>query len=326
MPNDNTRVYVGTIGQSVWRSDDGGETFARRSQGMPMECDIRALKVEARIAGRIWAGTEQGLYRSDDGAESWARVASSMDSLQVWSLALHPLDADTVIAGACPAALYMTEDGGKSWGELEALMPEACHGGAPLTPRVTCVQYGTDPEIVFAGVEIDGVRRSRDGGKTWEAFHEGLSSRDIHGLAIYGNGSTDVLATTNRGVNVSHDGGVTWRHLQTTADWPWQYTRWASLDPADPSAVLVGAGNGPPGNEGGLYRTPDQGQTWEKLALPRDPTNSTIWQMGLNAADPQRLYASSVSGQIFGTLDGGETWTQLPMEFGEVRGLAWEPG
>ena len=37
------RLYVGTIGEGLWRSSDGGETFARASGGMFVECLVRAL-------------------------------------------------------------------------------------------------------------------------------------------------------------------------------------------------------------------------------------------------------------------------------------------
>ena len=36
---DETTVYVGTVGQSLWRSRDGGLTFARASNGVHSECD-----------------------------------------------------------------------------------------------------------------------------------------------------------------------------------------------------------------------------------------------------------------------------------------------
>jgi hypothetical protein len=37
------------------------------------------------------------------------------------------------------------------------------------------------------------------------------------------------------------------------------------------------------------------------------------------------IYASSVSGQVYRSLDGGASWQRLPREFGEIRALAWAP-
>ena len=38
-------LYAGTIGQSVWRSTDNGDTWGRVSNGLFPEADIRALAV-----------------------------------------------------------------------------------------------------------------------------------------------------------------------------------------------------------------------------------------------------------------------------------------
>ena len=86
------RLYVGTIGEGLWRSRDGGETFVRAMDGMFVECHVRALAEHPREPGRLYLGCEQGLFRSDDGAGNWARVKSPLNGLQIWSLLLLPHD------------------------------------------------------------------------------------------------------------------------------------------------------------------------------------------------------------------------------------------
>jgi hypothetical protein len=44
-----------------------------------------------------------------------------------------------------------------------------------------------------------------------------------------------------------------------------------------------------------------------------------------NPADPDLIYASSVSGQVYRSTDGGPSWHRIGREFGEVRALAWTP-
>jgi hypothetical protein len=53
--------------------------------------------------------------------------------------------------------------------------------------------------------------------------------------------------------------------------------------------------------------------------------NSTIWNFAIHPADRQLIYAASVSGEVYRSLDGGGGWEKLPREFGEIRGLAWAP-
>jgi photosystem II stability/assembly factor-like uncharacterized protein len=321
---DTSVVYVGTVGQSVWRSRDGGLTFNRASAGLHSESDIRALLVHPDDSAVLHLGTETGLFVSRDGANRWERVPSPMDGMQIWSLARDPHDANVLIAGTCPADLYRTADGGGAWEKLDAGIPRECTNSAPLAPRVTCVLFDPHDGAIFAGIEIAGVRRSRDDGRTWEAQGEGLSSQDVHGLAAIWNGGRTLLATTNNDVNRSVTDGDAWTPLQVGETFPWPYTRACAIPPDDPQAVWIGAGNGPPGNQGALYRTRNLGASWERLALPQ-VTNSTVWSIAFHAADPRRVYVASVSGQLYRTLDGGDSWTKLPMEFGEVRVVAWSP-
>jgi photosystem II stability/assembly factor-like uncharacterized protein len=318
-------VYVGTVGQSIWRSRDGGETFGRASLGLHPESDIRALVVDSRDPTRLLLGTETGLFVSENGADRWERVTGALDGLQIWSLAQDPQNPALMLAGTCPAGLFRSTDAGRTWEALDAGMPAACTNGAPLTPRVTCLLIDAVDGAMFAGVEIGGVRRSRDGGRTWEVLSAGLSSQDIHGLAAVWSGDRTLLATTNNDVNRSTDDGETWTPLRVGKTFPWPYTRACGMPAGDANAVWVGAGNGPPGNQGALYRTRDLGNTWERLPLPQ-VTNSTVWNFAFHPADPARIYVSSVSGQVYQTVDCGENWSKLPMEFGEIRALAWTPG
>lgn len=322
---DSTLVYIGTVGQSLWRSRDGGLTFSRATQGAPSECDVRALLIHPEQPQVLHLGTETGLFVSHNGADSWERVSCPMDGMQIWSLARDPANANVLLAGTCPADLWRTGDGGTTWEKLDASIPRHCVGGAPLTPRVTCITFDARDGAIFAGVEIAGARRSRDGGRTWDVLTEGLSSQDIHGLAAIWNGRRTLLATTNNDVNRSDDDGDTWSPLRVGQVFPWHYTRACAPAAADPHTVWVGAGNGPPGNQGGLFRTHDAGSTWERLGLPQ-VANSTIWNLAFHPSDPRRVYATSVSGQLYRTLDGGDSWSKLPIEFGEVRAVAWLPG
>ena len=52
-------------------------------------------------------------------------------------------------------------------------------------PRVTALTVDpSDHRIVWAGVEVDGVRRSLDGGETWTRIAGGLTDPDIHDVAV----------------------------------------------------------------------------------------------------------------------------------------------
>ena len=54
-------MYIGTIGQSVWRSTDLGDSWKRASNGIFAEADIRAIAIDPGNSSVVFAGTESSL-------------------------------------------------------------------------------------------------------------------------------------------------------------------------------------------------------------------------------------------------------------------------
>jgi photosystem II stability/assembly factor-like uncharacterized protein len=320
-------VYVGTVGQNIWRSRDGGETWARVGNGMLAEETIRALVPHPANPTLLYAGTDNGVWRSENGGDTWEQLGGPMTGMHVWSLLVDPRRPERIFAGTSPPGIFRSEDGGRQWRQLPVQLVSECAGGAVI-PRVTCLLPDPErPECFWAGVEIDGVRRTEDGGDTWTAHNEGLTTLDIHGLAVLpGGGGTPLrlVATTNADIFLSDDRGASFRALRVKGLLPWSYCRGVQAASDDPSVLYAGIGNGPPGDVGGLARSRDRGETWASVALPVTP-NSTIWNLASNAADPRLWFGSSVSGYVYRSRDGGATWEKLAREFGEIRALLWVP-
>src|SRR5947209_9413653 len=116
------RLYVGTIGEGVFRSLDGGDTFRRACEGMFVECDVRALVVHPRDDDVLYLGSELGVFVSRDGAESWTQLPAPLDGAQVWSLCVVPRRPETILAGACPSRVVRSDDGRQTWAEAPAPM------------------------------------------------------------------------------------------------------------------------------------------------------------------------------------------------------------
>jgi photosystem II stability/assembly factor-like uncharacterized protein len=314
------RLYVGTIGEGLWRSLDGGETFARTCDGMFVECHVRALAVHPRDQRVLYLGSEQGLFRSDDGADNWHQVKSPLDGLQIWSLLLLPAEPKVILAGTCPSRLFRSGDDGRTWREAEVRMRQDCP--RIIHTRVTSLcGHPSDAQTVWAGVEIDGVYRSRDGGQSWRQVGTGLSSQDIHAMAYVPAGRR-LMASTNNDMNVSLDDGDTWQPLRLAERLPLPYFRGMAQRAGSPESLLLGNGDAPPGTTGLVACSLDGGVSWQPASMT-GRANSTVWNFAVNPADRDLVYASSVSGQVYRSLDGGGSWQRLPREFGEIRALAW---
>jgi photosystem II stability/assembly factor-like uncharacterized protein len=204
------RGYVGTIGEGVFRSLDGGQTFTRAMDGgIFVECYVRALIVHPRDDRTLLIGAENGLYRTTNGADDWQRVESPLNGQEIWSILVPPAQPDTIFAGTRPSRIYRSLDAGRTWQECRATLRPDCP--RILHTRVTTLESDPDdPRVFWAGVEIDGIHRSADGGATWERYSgPGLVSQDIHDLAIWrdANGQRVLLAATNADLHRSTDDG-----------------------------------------------------------------------------------------------------------------------
>jgi photosystem II stability/assembly factor-like uncharacterized protein len=320
----NITLCVGTIGSGAWISADGGESWRRVGRGLWNESRVYGLAVHPRQPRTVFAGADDGIYRSDDGGQSFAHLDSPMNKMDVWKIAFDPADPDTMFAGTRPAALFRSTDGGRHWAQLRVEMVEDCPNVG--VPRVTALTVDpADRRIVWAGVEVDGVRRSLDGGETWTRVAGGLDDPDIHDVAVRsaGDGET-VLTSTPREIFASTDKGESWQRLGVGRHFGLPYCRGLALKADDPNTVFVATGDTAAGSTGAIQRTRDGGKSWERLALPVEP-NSPIWAFATHPADPALIFACSHYGELFSSPDAGDSWRKLPREFTEIRSLAWIP-
>ena len=74
-------ICVGTLGQGIWRSSDGGDTWLRVRHGLYSESAVRALAVHPSDARIMYCGADSGIYRSEDKGERWERLDSPMNEI-----------------------------------------------------------------------------------------------------------------------------------------------------------------------------------------------------------------------------------------------------
>jgi photosystem II stability/assembly factor-like uncharacterized protein len=254
----------------------------------------------------------------------------------VWRVTFDPATPGRYFAGTCPAGLYRTDDAGLSFRKLSATLATECP--EVRVPRITSVVVDPDdPRILFATVEVDGVRRSTDGGDTWEQVmtqimtpvqnarvYGARSTLDGHFSAISMGDPALVLVATPDGLYASSDLGETWADFPVRQVFAAQYHRELAVKLDDPATIFQGVGEAVNGQEGALLRTRDRGRTWDAVELP-DVCNSPVWCFAQHSSDPDFILAATHKGMLFGTSDGGTTWVKLRREFSEIRGMCWLP-
>jgi hypothetical protein len=88
-PSHLERIYAGTDGRGLWRSRDGGRSWAAAGTGIRWP-DVTAVAVgeaQSGAFGTVYAGTEpSSVFRSTDGGESWEELEGLARLPSAWQL------------------------------------------------------------------------------------------------------------------------------------------------------------------------------------------------------------------------------------------------
>ena len=321
-------ILVGTIGQGVMMSADGGASWTRAGvrQGMHSDCIVKALLSDPWHPGVVYAGTDMGLYKSDDGGAGWHLLDTPMNGSMVWSMAVDPVDSSVMFAGTGTPSrpgIFRSADEGKTWDRLNVEIALDCPNVG--IPRPTGIALDpTDHRQVWVGLEVDGVRHSRDGGETWTKVNGQIPNQDVHNVLVVAGPPKAVFTVVNDDVWRSTDDGETWHAARAREVFPWHYPRGIAVKPNDPRTVFVTLGDSTPGRIGTVMRSKDAGATWRSLDLPVQP-NSAMWTVSIPASAPDTVFAASRYGYLYRSDDGGDSWRKLWREFGEVSSILWVP-
>ena len=324
--NDPTRYRGGIFRRAVGDGD-----WTRLGGGLPDDAEVRAFAVHPREPRTVFAGTQHGPYRSDDGGDRWTPTGFPDRGMVVWSLAFDPRDPGVLYAGTAPEAVYRSTDGGATWRRLPGLTaPRRVKMGFPT--RVTRVAIDpADPRQLYAGLEVDGVVRSLDGGETWEdcghelarlADRPHLKSRlisdtetegmlDTHALCVSAARPGTVFLAVRMGVFRSADRGKSWEDLEVGRFSPLTYARDLVVSPHDPRTLYACLSPASQSQDGSLWESRDLGGTWRRLDHGVTARH-TMMAVAAHPTDAAQLYCATRS-QVFGTQDGGRSWHDYPL-------------
>jgi len=290
-PSDPNILIAGTL-DGVFRSNDLGKNWERITPLSDSELrNFDSLAIDPRDPGVIYAGTFHLPWKTVDGGKSWKLIrVGMMDDSDVLSLEVNPLNPQQELAGAC-SGIYRSEDAGANWQKLE---------GIPYSARrtLTVHQDPANPATLIAGT-TEGLWKTTDGATRWKR----ISPKDwvINALVMEAAARTSdandrvehsvaparvLIATEDRGVLGSEDGGVHFRELNDG----FHHQRIVSLavDAEKPGRVAAVLANSPDQ----IVQSDNGGQNW-----------STI-KAGLNGDSVTRIF-SSPAGWLAALASGG---------------------
>ena len=315
-------IVVGTVdGIAVLERTERGWTQKHRALQGVFVSGVTALQ-----DGTLFASTRGvGIARSDDGGMKWAWVNDGLAHHEFWSARAGRLQGrEAVFAGALPAHLYVSEDKGKSWRELAAFRnaKSVPHWTFPPPPRIGHIKdIVIDGNRLWAGVEIGSLQYSDDFGKSFTELPVDPDPRecDIHRILVHpARPNRIIIANGIVGMMASEDGGKTFHRIKMPPDA--NYPDAAVLHPDQPDLLFMTAGVGWPVHwyqlgraRGKIFRSRDAGKSWERLlgGLPNGQ-RALFSALTIEVNDGgYALYAADTDGQVFESLDGGESWTVI---------------
>ena len=185
-PRDAKRVVVGISCGGVWDTDNAGENWALRGDGlvaayMPPELvgqketqDPHRVVRCAAAPDTMWMQHHCGIFRSTDAGVTWTQLKLPVDDFG-FAVAVHPRDPLTAwFVPAIKDEMRVPRDGALA------------------------------------------VTRTNDGGKTWQSFRAGLPQQDAfdlvyrHGLDVDASGKQLAMGSTTGSLWVSENAGEAW--------------------------------------------------------------------------------------------------------------------
>jgi len=186
------RMWVAISTGGVYRTGDGGRTWAARNVGIRAEFLPEKYpefgqcvhKIVQHPRGKtLFLQNHWGLYRSDDGGDSWQDVARGVPSDFGFAMAAHPHDPDTVYVlplesdqFRCPPEgklrVYRTRSGGRTWEPLSRGLPQQRVYETVLRDAMTT--DALDPVGVYFGTRNGKLFASNDGGGSWRLTVDSL--------------------------------------------------------------------------------------------------------------------------------------------------------
>lgn len=198
---------------NLYRTSNGGSSWSSSGSGISTSdrnAFFSPIEIDPTTSNRILAATYR-IYRSTNGGTSWTAISGDVSNGNgsVRALAIAPSNPQVVWAATNDGNVSKSVDGGATWTKMLQ--------GIPGWPRVTR-ELWIDPQdaqtvyLAVARFGLDQVRRTKNGGTTWQTLDGDLPDIPVNCVATYGSA---IIAGTDDGVWWSVNDGAHWSRLAT---------------------------------------------------------------------------------------------------------------
>lgn len=216
-------LYAGVYGEGdddeagVYRSDDGGVTWAKISPGPGVAPNLHIYRLRLHpksnnlyclITGlrskKHYFTAPGGVWKSTDGGDTWESISNGVNL--VWwatNFAWDPEDENVMYVSAgsseghwMQGGIYKTKDGGRSWAHvLTDEMIQDAAGGGSYEQTMTVAVHPQNSRLVYAGTSKNGLLYSQNGGVTWRHYAE-FPAASVQSINFDPADMTRIIVTT----------------------------------------------------------------------------------------------------------------------------------
>jgi hypothetical protein len=282
----------------------------------------QVMRVVADAGGTLYASTTGGLLQSNDGGDTWGPTPGALPTTNILTTAPDPVEVG-VLYVSTDLGLYRTADAGATWERLPLNLP----GGAYVNHIAVAP---ADRDRLFVSTWGAYVYRSLDRGATWEQRSAGLSGgwggpAFVTSIAVDPADADRVYTSTWRGhLFRSEDAATTWARIGDAGTWANNQIHVARSSPN----VLYTTHDEYWFGRGTILRSADYGNTWSNVGRPDGAGASEAYELAVDPADANVVYAASSVG-IHKTTAGGGSWPRVfspPAGQPYMPAVAVEPG
>jgi len=194
-PKNKERMHIAISTGGVYRTDDGGKSWAARNVGVRAQflpegqrypefgqCVHKIVSHPANPQ-RLFLQNHWGLYRSDDGGDNWTDIANGVPSDFGFALEIDhnnpntayiiPLESDEFrCTPEAKLRVYKTSNAGDSWEPLTNGLPQENAFETVLRDGMSGDEQ--QPMGLYFGTRNGKLFGSNDAGKSWFTIEEGL--------------------------------------------------------------------------------------------------------------------------------------------------------
>jgi photosystem II stability/assembly factor-like uncharacterized protein len=311
-------AYFGATGGGLWKTTDGGQSWAAVTDGQLKSSSVGAVAVsdsnpdvvyigmgESCIRGNIMVG--DGVYKSSDAGKTWTHTGFA-GSDAIAKIRIHPTNPDVVFvadfgrygAASAERGIFKTADGGRTWKKV--LFKDDKTGGVDVAidqknPNVMFAALWEAYRLEYqmsSGGPGSGLYKSTDGGETWTEITRatGLPSGLVGKISVSISGADSsrvyaIIENDKGGLYVSNDAGGSWalvndnRNIRQRA---FYYTH-VYADPRNTDVVYMLNVN--------AYRSTDGGKTMTQIGNGTHGDHHDLW---IDADDPNHVVLANDGG------------------------------